>query len=140
MNVYCSQEMPRTSKFQRLKRLHFFLWLQAYGVSETTPTVGSEVKAANGDVEDEGTSTSEAVTSSALPPPITNNYPWVTMVTQLPQNRRGPGWLGYNDIIPNMPLSLFTFLMPTLAGGQVILVLARNGKKSHFRFLVQPWA
>ena len=117
--------MARTSKFQRLKRLHFFLWGLAYGIGETTPTVGSKVKAANGDVEDEGALTSETVTTSALPP-ITNNYPWVTMVTQLPQNRRGPGWLSYNDIIPNMPLSLFTFLMPTLAGGQVILMLARN--------------
>lgn len=92
------------SKFQRLKRLHYYLWILAHGCDETTPTTGSEV--------------TDDTTLRALP---TINFPWVTMVTQLPPSGRGSGWLSYNDIIPNMPLSLFCLLMPTLAAGQVII-------------------
>ena len=85
--------------------------------------MGSKVTAANGD-EEVTSSTPHTLTTSengtsSTPHTLTTNHPWIAMVMQLPQSGRGPGWLSYNDIIPNMPLSLFTLLMPTLAAGQV---------------------
>ena len=110
--------MVKLSKFQRWKRFHFYLWVLARGFGETTPTPGSKVTSVtNGDVVEEREALSSDVVDSSCTP-----HPWIAMVTQLPQSVRGPGWLSYNDIIPNMPLSLFNLLMPTLAAGEVIII------------------
>ena len=115
----------KLSKFQRLKRLHFYLWILAHGFHDATPTAGSEVT-------DEGSGSRH----HTLP---TLSFPWVAMVTQLPPSGQGSGWLSYNDIIPNMPLSLFCLLMPNLATGQVSKMGRLIGTRvmSHIMMVIQ---
>ena len=118
---FSAQDMIKVSKFQRLKHLHFYLWVLAHGYSKTTPTVGSKVTGPNTTPETEEGDGGEAIPNSSSTPhtlPATS-FPWVAMVTQLPPSGRGSGWLSHCDIVPNMPLSLFGLLMPTIAAGQV---------------------
>ena len=71
---------------QRLRNLHYFLWVQAYGQEGGVARMGGNV------------------------PLSQHHYPWAKVVKQLPSSSLGKGVLDVNDIIINMPLSLCTIL------------------------------
>ena len=118
------------AKFQKMKHFHFYLWILAHGLSETTPT-RSEVTTNEPSTsrivnnsqpnDQDGSESSHSHTVTTSTPHIlpSASFPWVATVTQLALGGRGPGWLCYNDIIPNMPLSLCGILMSNLVGGGV---------------------
>ncbi len=88
------------SYFQKLKLLHFYLWVLGHGYGSITMTTG------------------EGHTSCHAPSPqLLRIYPWMLVVDKIPElTAKGPGWLSIADVLESMPLLLTIQLMPIYSG------------------------
>ena len=101
---------------QRLRHLHYFMWILANGKENcdaTAPTEGLE--------EDGGEDIAMKEESSDIILSETN-FPWAKVVSKLPVCSKGEGWIRFNDIHHYMPLSLWLILIKIYKGNSVSIV------------------
>ena len=132
---------PWLGKFQRLRHLHYYLWILVHGFgpappssppsppspsshrATTEPDRGAMMTSLDNTSmdtdaltnEDQGSSESKAPqspSSSVIPLSV---FPWAESVTQLPtattSSGRGPGWVNFSDLTYHAPLGLWITLI-----------------------------
>ena len=106
--------LPLPPPLQRLRHLHYYLWILAYGrdpIEEGEP-VEEKTEGADGEM-DTIKRGKEKKTDSILPE---TNFPWAKAVDKLPQSSKGEGWVQFSELHHRIPLSLWLILIKMYKG------------------------
>lgn len=109
---------------QRLRHLHYFMWILANGKENCDATAQTE-----GQVEDGGEGFAKKQENSDIILSETN-FPWAKVVSKLPVCSKGEGWIRFNDIHHYMPLSLWLILIKIYKGNSVSIVSCDSLRRS----------
>ena len=96
MEMYSFKDFFCHTPLQRLKHLHFYLWLIAYGY---------------GPRDVPGESSTSGPSAQLL-----EEFTWMEVVEKAPTLSSGPGWISMVELVEGMPLILALFLMPIYIG------------------------
>ena len=111
---------------QRLRHIHYYLWILAFGRDSIEEGSGPERETTDPQArQDTGAATTkrrekEEVAQQKLDLILPEtNYPWARAVNRLPRSSKGEGWLQFSEVHHYMPLSLWLIIINMYRGKAV---------------------
>ena len=124
-----SSSYPSPS-LQRLRHIHYYLWILAFGRDSIEE--GSEPEREETDPHQARQDTDTATTERREKEEVEQqkldlilpetNYPWARAVHRLPRSSKGEGWLQFSEVHHYMPLSLWLIIINMYRGKAVSII------------------